>query len=83
MCFIVILQMHLLPGGTLIFGNNTASRLGGAIGVENVRSENDVSTSLNDFCFIQYNIGSTNERKPDDWEVSYMLKNIIFCCSVF
>ena len=91
-CFVVILQMHLLPGGTVIFGNNTASRLGGAMGVENVRSKNDVSASLNDFCFIQYNIGSKNELKPDDWEVSCMLKKFpscelyiyiyiyIFCC---
>ena len=61
--------MHLLPGATLIFGNNSASRLGGAIGVENIRSKNEVSVSLNDFCFIQYNIGGENERKPEHWEV--------------
>jgi len=65
----MILQMHLLPGATLIFGNNTALRFGGAIGVENLRSENEISASLNDFCFIQYNIGSENEHKPDNWKV--------------
>ena len=70
--------MHLLPGAKLIFGNNSASQFGGAIGVKNTRSMNEVSVTLNDFCFIQYNIGGDDEHQPEKWKV-IKLVHVVLC----
>jgi len=57
-----------MPNAHLTFVNNSASRFGGAIGVENVRGS-DVTVILSNFCFIQYNIGGENEYDPRYWMV--------------
>jgi len=57
-----------MPGANLTFINNSASHLGGAIGVRNIRG-NEVTVVLTHFCFIQYNIGGENEYDPRYWMV--------------
>ena len=59
----------MLPNATITFSDNTASQFGGAIAVENYRSANDTTLILLNNCFIQYNIGSTEEYDPDKWTV--------------
>ena len=66
-------QMHVLPDTELMFVNNTASQFGGAIAAENFRGGNDTALILNNFCFIQYDIGGEHEYKPDNWKVKYLL----------
>ena len=53
----------------MIFANNSAQRLGGAIGVDNVRVEEDLALILNYNCFLQYNIGNEDEFYPSNWKV--------------
>ena len=65
--------MHVLPNTEMIFINNTASQFGGAIAAENFRAGNDTALILNNFCFIQYDIGGEHEYKPDNWKVKYLL----------
>ena len=66
-----MLQMHVLPNATITFINNTATLLGGGIAVENFKAGNDIKLVLNNFCFVQYNIGGKHEIEPDLWEVSF------------
>ena len=53
----------------MIFESNRAQRLGGAIGVDNVRVEEDLALILNYNCFLQYNIGNDDEFYPSNWKV--------------
>ena len=53
-----------------MFTGNSAQRLGGAIGVDNVRVEEDLSPVLNYNCFVQYNVGGEDEHCPSHWKVS-------------
>lgn len=62
--------MHTLPNTTLEFVNNSASDFGGAIAVDNFRGGNDTTLLKSNTCFIQYNIGSEDEYKPNKWNVS-------------
>ncbi|XP_065897681.1 uncharacterized protein [Dysidea avara] len=62
--------LHVMPDAHLTFINNSASQLGGAIGVENVRGS-DVTVILSNFCFIQYNIGGENEYDPKHWMANF------------
>ena len=62
-------QVQLFPGTNMIFTNNSAQRLGGAIGVDNVRVEEDLALILNYNCFLQYNIGNEDEFYPSNWKV--------------
>ena len=68
--------MHILPNTTLEFINNSATDFGGGIAVNNFFGENDTTLVLNNFCFIQYDIGGTYEYKPDNWSVSNLLNEI-------
>ena len=67
--------MHLLPSTTLKFVSNNASQFGGAIAAQNFGGSNDVTLVLNNFCFIQYNIGGEHEYEPDYWKVSIYYYN--------
>ena len=58
----------------MIFKGNSAQRLGGAIGVDNIRVEEDLSRVLNYNCFLQYNVGREDEFCPSNWKV-----NLVFC----
>ena len=62
--------MHTLPNTILEFVNNSALDFGGAIAIDNVRGENDITLILNNMCFIQYNIGGEFEYDPNNWNVS-------------
>ena len=62
-------QVQLFPSTNMIFTNNSAQRLGGAIGVDNVRVEEDLALILNYNCFLQYNIGNEDEFYPSNWKV--------------
>ena len=62
--------MHILPNTTLEFINNSASEVGGGLAVDNFLGVNDTTLILNNFCFIQYDIGGIYEYKPDNWNVS-------------
>ena len=53
----------------MIFTSNSAETLGGAIGVDNVRVEEDLSPILNYNCFLQYNVGEEDEHCPSTWKV--------------
>ena len=59
----------MFPNATVKFCYNTASQFGGAIAVENYRAANDTTLVLLNNCFIQYNIGSTEEYDPYKWTV--------------
>ena len=65
--------MHILPNTTLEFINNSASDFGGGLATDNFLGENDTTLNLNNFCFIQYDIGGTYEYKPDNWNVSILI----------
>jgi len=74
--------MHVLPNAEMIFINNIASHFGGAIAAENFRGGNDTALILNNFCFIQYDIGGEHEYKPDDWKVYnnvYFIHGTMMC----
>ena len=58
-----------MPNAQLTYINNSASRLGGAIGVENAARDSDIRAVLGYSCFIQYNIGGENEYDPRYWIV--------------
>lgn len=58
----------------MTFTGNSAAGLGGAIGVDNVRVEEDLAQILNYNCFLQYNVGGEDELCPSNWKVS-----VIFC----
>ena len=60
----------MLPNTQLKFVNNSASQFGGAIAAQNFGGNNDVTLVLNNFCFIQYNIGGKHEYEPDNWKAS-------------
>ena len=62
----------------MIFTSNSAERLGGAIGVDNVRVEEDLSPILNYNCFLQYNVGEEDEHYPSTWKV-----NLVSCVRVW
>jgi len=64
--------MNILPNTTLEFINNSASDFGGGLAVDNFQSGNDTTSILNNFCFIQYNIGREYEYEPNNWNVSCM-----------
>ena len=59
----------MLPSTNLIFNGNSAQWFGGAIGVDNIHVEEDLSRLLNYNCFLQYNIGKENEFYPSNWKV--------------
>ena len=59
----------MFPNTTVTFSYNTASQFGGAIAIENYRAANDTTLVLLNNCFIQYNIGSTEESNPYTWTV--------------
>ena len=59
----------MLPDANITFFNNTASQFGGAVAVENYRAANDTTLVLLNNCFVQYNIGSTEEYNPNKWTV--------------
>ena len=61
--------MHILPNTTLIFIDNSATDFGGGFAVDNFIGGDDTTVVLNNFCFIQYNIGGTHEYEPDKWNV--------------
>lgn len=61
----------------MIFTGNSAQRLGGGIGVDNVRVEEDLAVILNYNCFIQYNIGKDEEVCPSKWKVIF---NFLYLC---
>ena len=62
-------QVQLFPNTNMVFKDNNAQRLGGAIGVDNIRVEEDISLLLNYDCFLQYNIGREDELCPSKWKV--------------
>ena len=70
--------MHILPNATLKFINNSATDFGGGLGVNTFLDGNDTTVVLNNFCFIQYNIGGMHEYEPDKWNVSNLSAS---CCS--
>ena len=74
--------MHLLPNTELKFVNNSASQFGGAIAAQNFGGNNDVTLVLNNFCFIQYDIGGTHEYEPDKWKASSNSYNIV-CIHIY
>ena len=61
--------MQVLPNTSLIFTSNNAAEFGGAFAVENYRARNDITLTLNNLCFIQYNIGGEHEYEPVNWKV--------------
>ena len=63
----------MLPDATITFSDNTASQFGGAVAVENYRSANDTTLVLLNNCFIQYNIGGTEEYDLSKWTVRNLL----------
>ena len=63
----------------MTFVGNSAQRLGGAIGVDNVRVEEDLSSILNYNCFLQYNVGGEDENCPSNWKV----RKCTWCVWVF
>jgi len=63
--------MHILPNTTLEFINNSASDFGGGLAVDNYQAGDDPTVILNNFCFIQYNVGGKHEHEPSNWDVSY------------
>ena len=69
--------MHILPNTTLEFMNNSASDFGGGLAVDNFLDVNDTTLILNNFCFIQYNIGGRYEYEPDKWNVSNVLASLV------
>ena len=70
--------MQVFPNTTLMFARNNATEFGGAFAVENYIAKNDSTLILNNLCFIQYNIGSEDEYKPDKWKVSNQIKRLIY-----
>jgi len=54
----------------LTFNGNSAVKLGGAIGVDNVQVEEDLASLSNYNCFLQYNVGGENETCPSKWKVA-------------
>ena len=58
----------------MIFTSNSAETLGGAIGIDNVRVQEDISPTLNYNCFLQYNVGEEDEQCPSTWKV-----NLVSC----
>lgn len=66
----------------MIFTGNSAKQLGGAIGVDNVRVKEILSTILNYNCFLQYNVGEENEKCPSNWKVSLVFMHICGCVAL-
>ena len=64
------IQVQLFPTTNMMFKDNHALRLGGAIGVDNIRVEEDLARILNFNCFLQYNVGKEDEFFPSKWEVN-------------
>ena len=75
---ILHVQVQLFPSTNMIFKDNSAQWLGGAIGVDNIRVEEDLSPLLNYNCFLQYNVGREDEFCPSNWKV-----NLVFCACIF
>ena len=75
--------MHILPNTTLEFMNNSASDFGGGLAVDNFLGVNDTTLILNNFCFIQYNIGGRYEHIPDKWNVSNLLASPCKVCIIY
>lgn len=65
--------MHILPNTILEFVNNSASDFGGGLAVDNFLGGNDTTLVLNNYCFIQYNIGGQYEYEQSNWNVSSFL----------
>ena len=63
-------QVHLFPRAKMTFTENSALKYGGAIGVDNVRVEEDLQSILNYNCFLQYNVGGEDELYPSNWKVN-------------
>ena len=70
--------MHILPNTTLKFANNSATDFGGGLAVDNFLGGNDTTLILNNFCFIQYNIGGMYEYEPNEWNVSNFV--VLYVC---
>ena len=62
----------------MIFSGNSAQKFGGAIGVDNVRVEEDLEPILNYNCFLQYDIGGEDEFCPSNWTV-----NLVLCACTY
>ena len=75
---ILHIQVQLFPNTNITFKDNSAQRLGGAIGVDNIRVEEDLALILNFNCFLQYNVGKEDEFYPSRWKVSYVHSCIWF-----
>ena len=65
--------MHILPNTALTFINNSATDFGGGLAVDSFLDRNDTTLILNNFCFIQYNIGGMYEYEPNKWNVSNLV----------
>lgn len=57
----------------MTFTGNSAQKYGGAIGVDNVRVEEDLQSILNYNCFLQYNVGGEDEIYPSKWKVNLVV----------
>ena len=68
------MQVQLFSSTKMNFTNNSAGRLGGAFGIDNVRVEEDLSPILNYNCFMQYNVGEEDEHCPSTWKVNLVLR---------
>lgn len=77
------LQVQLFPSTIMSFTGNSAQRHGGAIGVDNVRVEEDLSPVLNYNCFLQYNAGKEDEFYPCRWRVSLHARMCVYSCLVY
>lgn len=66
----------MFPRTNMIFTGNSAQRFGGAIGIDNVRVEEDLQSILNYNCFLQYNVGGEDELCPSNWKVNLIYMNM-------
>jgi len=62
----------------MIFNGNSAVRLGGAIGIDNIRVEEDLIPIFNYQCFLQYNVGRDDELCPSNWKVHFSFDSVDF-----
>ena len=71
-----MLQGQLFPNTSMIFNGNSAVRLGGAIGIDNIRVEEDLIPIFNYQCFLQYNVGRDDELCPSSRKVHFSFDSV-------
>ena len=80
---LIYVQVQLFSSTKMNFTNNSAERLGGVFGIDNVRVEEDLSPILNYNCFMQYNVGEEDEHCPSTWKVNLVLRVNVWLSSLY